>query len=189
MIINNIKSDVICKMDKVLFSMQDNLKKNVMIRINSSLLNNIIVNYNCNKFFLRKIANISILDFRTLIVKPWDKNLVNFIKKSILDSNLGLSVIVKKEDIYVYSPLLTEEKRKRIVVYIKSMGEEARVCIRNIRRDVNNHCKILSKSKKISKDDERYLIRDVVQKLTDLYVSKINKLVEDKKDEILTYRK
>ncbi|WP_338516059.1 ribosome-recycling factor [Candidatus Legionella polyplacis] len=189
MIINNIESDIICKMNRILISMQDSLKKNTMIRINSTLLSNIVVNYNCNKFFLKKIANISILDFRTLIVKPWDKSLVNFIKKSILDSNLELSVIVKNGDIYVYSPLLTEERRKKIMIHIKSIGEEAKISIRNVRRDTNNFCKTLSKLKKISKDEERCLIKNVVQKFTDLYVSKVNKLVEDKKNEILAFRK
>jgi ribosome recycling factor len=131
------------------------------------------------------VANITLLDARTLGVQPWEKKLLSTIEKAIRESDLGLNPSAQGDLIRVPTPALTEERRKEMVKLVKVEAEDAKIAIRNVRRDANEGLKKLLKDKTVSEDDERRA-QDEVQKLTDKFVAEIDKLVQEKEKEVMT---
>jgi ribosome recycling factor len=128
---------------------------------------------------------VTLIDARTIGVQPWEKKMVGVIEKAIRDSDLGLNPSTQGDLIRIPTPPLTEERRKEIVKVVKGEGEDAKVAIRNIRRDANEGLKKLLKDKACSEDDERRS-QDEVQKLTDKFVTEVDKMIAEKEKELLT---
>lgn len=153
-------------------------------RAHPSLIEHLKVNCYGNDMPLSQLANINVKDARTLSITPWDKNMVQPIEKAIMQSDLGLNPATAGTVIHIPLPPLTEERRKELVKVVKAEGENARVVIRNVRRDANNDIKKLYTEKKISEDDERRA-QDNIQKLTDSYIVEIDKILGTKEKELL----
>jgi len=130
------------------------------------------------------VANVTLLDARTIGVTPWDKKMVAAVDKAIRDSGLGLNPASMGETVRVPMPALTEERRKDLIKVVHKEAEGARVAVRNIRRDANNHLKDLLKQKKVAEDDERRA-QDDVQKLTDRHIAEIDKALAAKEADLM----
>lgn len=154
-------------------------------RASTGLLDQIKVDYYGCPTPLNQVAQVGVGDARTLTVQPWEKNMVKVVEKAIRDSDLGLNPATSGDVIRVPLPPLTEERRRELSKVVRSMGEDSKVAIRNLRRDANTHVERLTKDKEISEDDERRAETEV-QKLTDKYVAEIDKVVADKEKEIMT---
>ncbi len=182
--IDEIKQDAEARMGKSVESLKHELGKLRAGRAHPSLLDQISVDYYGNPTPLNQVANINATDARTLTVMPWEKAMVQPIEKAIMESDLGLNPATAGETIRIPLPPLTEERRRDLVKVVKAEGENAKVAIRNIRRDANGDFKDLVKEKEISEDDERRAEADV-QKLTDQYVAQVDKAVQDKEADLL----
>ena len=134
---------------------------------------------------ISQVANVTLVDARTIGVQPWEKKMVQVVEKAIREADLGLNPATMGDLIRVPTPPLTEERRKELAKVVKGEGEDAKVAVRNLRRDANEQLKKLVKDKAISEDDERRG-GDEVQKLTDKFVAEIDKLVAEKDKEIMT---
>ena len=146
------------------------------------MLDHITVEYYGSEVPLSQVANVSVLDSRTLSVSPWEKPMVQAIEKAIMNSNMGLNPATTGELIRIPLPPLTEERRKDMIKVVRAEGEGAKVAIRNIRRDVLSDIKSLLKDKEITEDDDRQA-QDDVQKITDKYVKQVDEaLVVKEKD-------
>ena len=154
-------------------------------RANPNILNKIKVEYYGVPTPMQQLANITVPEARTLMIAPWEPSLVKAIEKAILNSDLGLTPNNDGKNIILNFPELTEERRKEIVKYIKKKGENAKVAIRNVRRDANDAIKKMEKAGDIS-EDELKTNEDKIQKMTDKYVGLIDKAIEKKSTEILT---
>jgi ribosome recycling factor len=153
-------------------------------RANSGLLDHLMVPYYGSNMPLNQVANITVSDARTLTVSPWEKNLVSAIEKAIREADLGLNPATTGDLIRVPVPALTEDRRKQMTKLVKGEAENAKVAVRNIRRDANTHIKDLLKDKKINEDDERRA-EEQVQKLTDKIVAEIDKLLAAKEADLM----
>lgn len=154
-------------------------------RANPNILNKIKVEYYGVPTPMQQLANITVPEARTLMIAPWEPSLVKSIEKAILNSDLGLTPNNDGKNIILNFPELTEERRKEIVKDIKKKGENAKVAIRNVRRDANDAIKKMEKAGDIS-EDELKTNEDKIQKMTDKYVGLIDKAIEKKSTEILT---
>ena len=154
-------------------------------RANPHVLDKIKVDYYGTPTPLQQVGNISVPEARIIQIQPWEKKMVNAIEKAIRDSDLGLNPSTMGEIIRVPTPALTEERRKEMVKLVKTEGEDAKVAVRNIRRDANEAVKKMVKDKECSEDDERRS-QDDIQKLTDKFVQQIDKLLADKEKEVMT---
>jgi ribosome recycling factor len=184
MSIEEIHSNTEGKMKKSLESFQATLSKIRTGRAHAGLLDHIEVEYYGSMTPLSQVANVNLLDARTLAVQVWEKNMASVIEKAIRDSDLGLNPQAMGESIRVPMPALTEERRRELTKVVRSEGEDAKVAIRNLRRDANESFKKLVKDKEISEDQERRA-QDLVQKLTDQSVAEVDKLVTQKEAEIM----
>lgn len=182
--LETIKKNTETKMQKSIEAFQSNLSKMRTGRAHPSLLDQVKVPYYGNDVPLSQVANITVSDSRTLSIAPWEKNLVPAIEKAILIAGLGLNPTTSGNAIRVPLPPLTEERRKEMIRIIRGEGEEARVVVRNIRRDANNELKELLKKKEITEDDERRS-QDVIQKLTDKFIAELDKLLVVKEAELM----
>jgi len=153
-------------------------------RAHPRLLEHIMVNYYGNDVPLNQAANVNVVDSRTLGITAWDKKMIPELEKAILNSDLGLNPVTAGEIIRVPLPALTEERRKDLTKVVRNEAEKARVAVRNIRRDANNHLKPMVKDKTITEDDERRAEAEV-QKLTDAHIAEIEKLLEAKEKELM----
>ncbi|MCX5591697.1 ribosome recycling factor [Alcaligenes endophyticus] len=185
MSLSEIKQSTDTRMQKTIEALKLNLSKIRTGRANAGLLDHIQVEYYGSPVPIAQVANISVLDARTLNVQVWEKNLASTVEKAIRDSDLGLNPIAMGESIRVPMPALTEERRRDLTKVVRVEGEDAKVAIRNLRRDANDTAKRLLKDKEISEDDDRRS-QDEVQKLTDKYVAEIDKLVAQKEAEVMT---
>ncbi len=154
-------------------------------RANPHVLDKIKVDYYGTPTALQQVANINVPEPRMIQIQPWEASLVKEIEKAIMTSDLGINPTNDGKVVRLVFPELTEERRKEIAKDIKKKGENAKVAVRNIRRDANDAFKKLSKSSDVSEDEIKEL-EDGVQKLTDKYIAEIDKAVEDKNKEILT---
>lgn len=154
-------------------------------RANPHVLDKIRVDYYGTPTSLQQVANISVPEPRMLLIQPWEPNMVREIEKAIMTSDLGINPTNDGKVIRLTFPELTEERRKDLAKDVKKKGENAKVAVRNIRRDANDSLKKLSKSSDVSEDEVKQL-EDEVQKLTDKYIGKVDKAVEEKTKEILT---
>lgn len=182
--INEIKKDAQERMDKSLESLQTAFNKIRTGRAHPSILDSIKVDYYGSEVPIGQVANVNVEDNRTLVVIPWEKNMVPVVEKAIMTSDLGLNPSTAGSNIRVPMPALTEETRKGYIKQARSEAENARIAIRNIRRDANNHIKALLKDKEISEDDERRA-QDEVQKLTDQHTAEVDKLLTAKEEDLM----
>ncbi|GGI75730.1 ribosome recycling factor [Legionella impletisoli] len=182
--INDIKQDAEKRMAKSVESLGHEFIKIRTGRANASLLDHVQVDYYGSLTPLNQVANVTLSDPRTLLVTPWDKSMVQAVEKAILTSDLGLNPATAGTSIRVPMPPLTEERRKEMIRVVRGEAEQARVSIRNIRRDANNQLKELVKEKEISEDDERRA-NEVIQKLTDKYIAQIDSLLVEKEKDLM----
>ncbi|MEK6749979.1 MAG: ribosome recycling factor [Pseudomonadota bacterium] len=182
--IANIKQDAEKRMKKSIESLQGELQKVRTGRAHTSLLDHITVEYYGNQSPLSQVANITVSDARTLTVTPWDKAMVAKIEKAIQSSDLGLNPATSGTVIRVPLPALTEERRKDLVKVVRHEGENARVAIRNVRRDAIAELKKALKEKAISEDEQRKA-EDQMQKLTDQNIAEVDKLLQGKEKELM----
>ncbi|TAM03906.1 MAG: ribosome recycling factor [Paraburkholderia sp.] len=185
MTVADIKKGAEQKMQRSIEAFKSDLAKIRTGRAHTGLLDHIQVDYYGSPVPISQVANLTLVDARTIGVQPWEKKMVQVVEKAIRESDLGLNPATHGDLIRVPMPALTEERRKELTKVVKSEGETAKVAVRNLRRDANEQLKKLVKDKEISEDDERRASDDV-QKLTDRFVAEIDKLVQTKEAEILT---
>lgn len=185
MTVADIKKSVDQKMQRSIESFKADLGKVRTGRAHTGLLEQIQVDYYGSNVPISQVANLTLIDARTIGVQPWEKKMVNVVEKAIRESDLGLNPSTQGEMIRVPMPALTEERRRELVKVVKSEAEGAKIAVRNLRRDANEQLKKLLKDKEISEDDERRA-QDDVQKLTDRFVATIDALVQTKEGEIMT---
>ena len=185
MTIADIKKNTDQKMHKSIETLKSNLAKVRTGRAHAGMLDHVVVDYYGTPTPISGVANITLLDARTLGVQPWEKKLLSTIEKAIRESDLGLNPSAQGDLIRVPTPALTEERRKEMVKLVKVEAEDAKIAIRNVRRDANEGLKKLLKDKTVSEDDERRA-QDEVQKLTDKFVAEIDQLVQEKEKEVMT---
>jgi ribosome recycling factor len=184
MSIADIKKTAEAKMAKSIDAFKQDLQKIRTGRPHPGILDQVHVDYYGSMLPISQVANVSLLDARTISVQPWEKSMAKPIEKAIRESDLGLNPSAMGELIRVPMPPLTEERRRDLTKVVRNAGEDAKVAVRNVRRDANEHVKKLLKDKLVSEDDERRSI-DEVQKLTDRTISEIDKLIHAKEAEIL----
>lgn len=182
--IDDVIKDSRERMDKSLESLKHELAKIRTGRAHPSLLEHVHVSYYGTETALNHAASINVTDARTLSVTPYDKSMIGDIEKAIRDSDLGLNPATTGDTIRVPLPALTEERRKELIKVVRHEAEQARVAVRNIRRDANQTLKELSKEKEITEDDERRA-EERVQKLTDEHIAGIDKLLEQKEHDLM----
>jgi len=173
------------KMLKSIEALKNDLAKIRTGRAHAGLLDHVMVDYYGTPTAIAQVAKVSVIDARTLGVTPWEKKLVQAIDKAIRDSDLGLNPQAAGDLIRVPMPPLTAERRKDLTKVVRHEGENARVSVRNLRRDANQGLKELLKAKTVSEDEERRA-QDDVQKLTDRFIAEIDKAVAAKEQELLT---
>ncbi|MDL5032239.1 ribosome recycling factor [Pelomonas sp. APW6] len=184
MSIADIKKNAEAKMAKTVESFKTELQKIRTGRAHPGILDQVHVDYYGSPVPISQVANVSLLDARTISVQPWEKGMGPKIEKAIRESDLGLNPSAQGDLIRVPMPPLTEERRRDLTKVVKSAGEDAKVAVRNLRRDANEQAKKLQKDKAITEDDERRS-QDEVQKLTDRVIGDIDKLITAKEAEIL----
>lgn len=182
--INDLKKDATERMQKCVLAFRNELKRLRTGRAHTSLLEHIKVDYYGSEVPLQQVASLALEDARTITVTPWEKTMVGAIEKAIMKSDLGLTPNTAGTVIRVPMPPLTEERRKDLTKVVRHEAENARVAVRNVRRDVNNEIKDMLKEKLLSQDDERRA-QDEVQKLTDKHVAEIEQVLQEKEKELM----
>jgi len=185
MSVADVKKSAQERMVKSLETLRGDLAKVRTGRAHAGILDSVMVDYYGNPTPINQVANLTLVDARTIGVQPFEKKMAAAIEKAIRDADLGLNPAAQGDVIRVPTPALTEERRKEMVKLAKGEAEDAKVAVRNIRRDANEGLKKLVKDKAISEDDERRGT-DEVQKLTDKFIVDIDKMVGEKEKEILT---
>ncbi len=185
MSLSDVKRSTEQKMQKSLESLKAALSKIRTGRAHSGLLDQVMVDYYGSMVPISQVANVTVQDARTLGVQAWEKKMVGVIDKAIREADLGLNPVTVGELIRVPMPPLSEERRKELAKVARTEGEQAKVAIRNLRRDGNEQLKKLVKDKEISEDEDRRG-QDDVQKLTDRHIAEVDKLIAAKEQEILT---
>lgn len=180
----DLKKNAEHKMQKSLEALKADLGKVRTGRAHTGLLDHVTVDYYGNPTPVNQVANITLVDARTIGVQPFEKNMVGPIERAIRDSDLGLNPATNGELIRVPMPMLTEERRRDLIKVVKGEGEDAKIAVRNIRRDANTHLKDALKKKEISEDDERRT-QDDIQKLTDRYIAEIDKALAAKETDLM----
>jgi ribosome recycling factor len=184
MTIADIKKSAESKMGKSIEAFKNELHKIRTGRAHPGILDQVQVDYYGSMVPISQVANLSLLDARTISVQPWEKGMGPKLEKAIRDSGLGLNPSAQGDLLRIPMPALTEERRKELTKVVKHAGEECKVAVRNVRRDANEHLKKLLKDKDVTEDDERRA-QDEVQRLTNNVVAEIDKLVAAKETEIL----
>ncbi len=185
MSVSEVKQQADHKMQKSLEALKNDLAKVRTGRAHPSLLDQVHVDYYGSPTPLSQVANLTMIDARTIGVQPWEKSMLAPVEKAIRESDLGLNPASMGDLIRVPMPALTEERRKELVKVVKHEGENAKIAVRNIRRDANEHLKKMLKDKETTEDEERRA-QDDVQKMTDKFVAEIDKLVAQKEADIMT---
>ncbi|MCW5604038.1 MAG: ribosome recycling factor [Burkholderiales bacterium] len=182
--IADVKKTAEQKMSKTLETLKVDLGKIRTGRAHTGLLDHITVDYYGTPTPIPQVANVTLIDARNIGVTPWEKKMTGAIEKAIRESDLGLNPATQGDLVRVPMPPLTEERRRDLIKVVRTEGEGARVAIRNVRRDANNHLKDLLKQKKVAEDEERRA-QDDVQKLTDRYIAEIDKMLQTKEADLL----
>jgi ribosome recycling factor len=185
MSVADVKKTAQDKMAKSIDTLKADLAKVRTGRAHTGILDHVMVDYYGSPTALPMVANLTLIDARTIGVQPYEKKMLSAVEKAIRDADLGLNPSTFGEMVRVPTPALTEERRKEMVKLAKTEAEDAKIAVRNVRRDANEQLKKLIKDKAISEDDERRA-QDEIQKLTDKAVVDIDKLVADKEKEIMT---
>ncbi len=184
MSISEIKKNVEQKMVRTIEAFKTELQKIRTGRAHPGILDQVQVDYYGSPVPISQVANVSLLDARTISVQPWEKGMGAKIEKAIRESDLGLNPSTQGDLLRVPMPALTEERRRDLTKVVRNAGEDARIAVRGQRRDANEHAKRLLKDKEISEDDERRSL-DEVQKLTDRMIAEIDRLVVAKEAEVM----
>lgn len=182
--IADVKKSAEQKMKKTLETLKTDLGKIRTGRAHTGLLDHVLVDYYGTPTPISGVANVTLLDARTIGVTPWDKKMVGVVEKTIRNSDLGLNPATVGEMVRVPMPALTEERRRDLIKVVHREAENARIAVRNIRRDANNHLKDMLKQKKAAEDEERRA-QDEVQKLTDRYIAEIDKVLAAKEADLI----
>lgn len=182
--INDIKKTAESKMQKTIEAFKHTLAKVRTGRAHAGLLDHITVDYYGSDTPINQVANVTLIDARTIGVQVWEKNMAAKVEKAIRDSDLGLNPMSMGEVIRVPMPALTEERRRDLTKVVKGEAEDARVAVRNVRRDANNDLKTLLKDKDITEDEERRA-QDDIQKLTDKAIKDVDEVVKLKEQELM----
>ncbi|ABD81854.1 ribosome recycling factor [Saccharophagus degradans 2-40] len=182
--IDDIKSDSEERMSRAIEALGTHFNKIRTGRAHPSILDGVMVSYYGSATPLSQVANVTVLDARTLSISPWEKNIVPEIEKAIMKSDLGLNPVTTGDLIRVPMPMLTEETRKGYIKRARAEAESARVSIRNVRRDALAEVKALVKDKEISEDDERRAA-DEIQQITNKYVAEVDKALSAKEKDLM----
>ncbi len=182
--IADVKKNAEQKMQKSIEALKADLGKVRTGRAHTGILDHITVDYYGTQMPLNQVANLTLLDARTIGISPWEKKMAAVIEKTIRDSDLGLNPAAQGDLIRVPMPALTEERRRELIKVVKGEAENAKVAVRNLRRDANHHLKDLLKQKAVSEDDERRA-QDEIQKLTDKFIAEIDKLLAAKEADLM----
>lgn len=182
--IADVKKSAEQKMHKSLEALKVDLGKVRTGRAHTGILDHVMVDYYGTPTAINQVANVTLLDSRTIGVQPWEKNMVAKVEKAIRDSDLGLNPSSQGDVVRVPMPALTEERRKDLIKVVKGEAENAKVAIRNVRRDANATLKDLLKDKAISEDDERRA-QDEIQKLTDRSIAEVDKILHAKEADLM----
>ena len=185
MAIQEIRSNVEGKMEQSIAAFKNNLGKVRTGRANPALLDNVHVDYYGSMVPLSQVANLSLIDSRTVGIQPWEKNMGAKIEKAIRESDLGLNPSSMGDLIRVPMPVMTEERRRELTKVVRSEGENAKVAIRNLRRDANDAVKNLVKDKLASEDEQKRSEAEV-QKITDKHIADVDKLIAAKEQDIMS---
>lgn len=183
--LSDVKKSADSRMAKSVEALRTGLAKIRTGRAHAGILDHVQVEYYGSLVPVNQVANVTVVDARTLNVQVWEKHMAGPVEKAIRESDLGLNPISMGESIRVPMPPLTEERRRDLTKVVRSEGEDAKVAVRNLRREANDTLKKLLKDKEISEDEERRM-QDEIQKLTDKYVGEIDKVVAQKEAEIMT---
>jgi len=184
MAIDEIKKTLDAKMDQSIAAFKHNLTKIRTGRANPALLDTVHVDYYGSMLPISQVANLSLLDARTISVQPWEKGMGAKIEKAIRDSDLGLNPSSMGDLIRVPMPLMTEERRRELTKVVRGEGENTKIAVRNLRRDANEAVKKLVKEKLASEDDQKRSEADI-QKLTDRHIAEVDRLVAAKEHDIM----
>jgi ribosome recycling factor len=182
--IADVKKTAEQKMGKSVESLKHDLGKVRTGRAHTGILDHVMVDYYGTHMPINQVANLTLLDARTIGISPWEKKMAAVIEKAIRESDLGLNPSATGDVIRVPMPALTEERRRELIKVVKGEGENAKVAVRNLRRDANNHLKDLLKHKSVSEDEERRA-QEEIQKLTDRFTAEIDKLLAAKETDLL----
>ena len=182
--INDVKKSAEQKMGKSVEALKADLGKVRTGRAHTGLLDHIQVDYYGSMLPLSQVANVTLADARTIGVQPWEKKMIPVVEKAIRDSDLGLNPATSGDLIRIPMPALTEERRRELTKVVHKDAENARIAVRNIRRDANEHLKKLLKDKQCSEDDERHAQVDI-QKLTDRFIAEIDKVMHAKEADLM----
>lgn len=185
MSVADTKKSAESRMSKSIETLKVNLSKIRTGRAHTGILDHVQVEYYGSPVPVGQVANVNLIDARTLNVQPYEKHMAGPIEKAIRDSDLGLNPVSMGETIRVPMPALTEERRRDLTKVVRNEGEDAKIAVRNLRREANDTLKKLVKDKTISEDDERRA-QDDVQKMTDRCVTDIDKMIAQKEAEIMT---
>lgn len=184
MAIEEIRSTVEGKMEQSISAFKNNLSKIRTGRANPAMLDAVQVDYYGSMLPLSQVANLSLLDSRTVGIQPWEKGMGSKIEKAIRDSDLGLNPSSLGDLIRVPMPVMSEERRRELTKLARSEGENAKIAVRNLRRDANESVKKLEKEKLVSEDDQKRSEADI-QKLTDRFIAEVDRLVVSKEQDIM----
>ena len=182
--INDVKQAAEQKMVKSVETLKHDLGKVRTGRAHTGLLDHIQVDYYGSMMPITQVANVTLADARTITVQPWEKKMIPVVEKAIRDADLGLNPATQGDIVRVPMPSLTEERRKELIKVVRHEAENARIAVRNIRRDANEHLKKLLKNHEVAEDDERHAQTDV-QKLTDRYIADIDKILAAKEADLM----
>ena len=182
--IQDIKKDAAGRMKRATEKLNQDFHKIRTGRAHTSLLDHIVVPYYGQPTPLQQVASVAVSDSRTLMVTPWEKNMISPVEKAIMESDLGLMPNSAGGTIRIPLPPLTEERRKDLIRVVRAEAEQARVAIRNVRRDANGDIKELLKEKEISEDEQKRA-EDDIQKITDEHVAAVDRLLEAKEKELM----
>lgn len=184
--INDVKKEAEQRMQRGIEAFKEDLRKLRTGRAHAGLLETVMVEYYGTNVPVKQTSNVSVEDARTIIVTPWEKNMVSAVEKAIINSGLGLNPVTAGQVIRVPLPPMTEERRRDLVKVVRAHAETARVALRNLRREALGDIKDLLKEKMIAEDDERRG-QEEIQKLTDRYVAAVDALLKDKEAEIMEF--
>ena len=184
--IEDLKKDATARMQKSVAALSATLAKLRTGRAHPSLLEQITVSYYGSNSPLNQVANVAVEDSRTLSVTPWEPQMIPEVEKAIMNSELGLNPVTAGKVVRVPLPDLTEERRKDLARLVKQEAEQGRISVRNVRRDVNSDLKALLKEKEITEDEERRAEQDI-QKITDQYIAEVDKVSDEKQQEIMEF--
>ncbi|MET0985624.1 MAG: ribosome recycling factor [Steroidobacteraceae bacterium] len=182
--LEDVKKDATERMQKCVVALRNELKRLRTGRAHPGLVEHLRVDYYGSEVPLQQVANVAVEDARTLTITPWEKNMVQVIEKAIMKSDLGLMPATAGTVIRVPMPPMTEERRREMTKVVRHEAENARVAVRNVRRDVMNELKDMLKEKLVSQDDDRRAQEDV-QKLTDKHVAEIDQVLAEKEKELM----